>query len=80
MAFSDKNLFSEPFSNEPFEGEVQKEDLNDTCENEPIKGRAWEEVEHKEIEMINGIETYLGKTSQQLSKKTIEIMKEWKDN
>jgi transketolase N-terminal domain/subunit len=63
MEYSDKNSFLEAFGKEPLEGE----------------GKKWEDVEHKEREMIDNMQSFIGRSSQQLSKKSADIMKEWKE-
>jgi hypothetical protein len=82
--FSDKNLFSESLSNNPVEGEGEiangKSCEDMLCVGKSCEGKAWEEVEHKEREMIDGMQSFLGKASPGLSQKSTKIMKEWKEN
>jgi hypothetical protein len=76
MTFSDKNLFSESLDNDSNEGKSCEDML---CDGGSCEGKQWGDVEHKEREMIDGMQSFLGKASTGLSKKSIEIMKEWKE-
>jgi hypothetical protein len=66
MKFSDKNTFGEKIESEKADG---------SC-----PGRTWDEVEDKELEMINGLDSFIDKGSQQLCQKSKEIMKQWRGN
>jgi hypothetical protein len=64
MNFSDKNTYGEEIENKKADGACQ--------------GRTWDEVEDKELEMISGLDSFIGKSSQHLCQKSKEIMKEWR--
>jgi hypothetical protein len=66
MKFSDKNTFGEEIESENAGGVFQ--------------GRSWDEVEDKELEMINELDSFIDKGSQHLCQKSKEIMKQWREN
>jgi hypothetical protein len=65
MKFSDKNTFN---------NEIESENQKNIC-----GGRSWDEVEGKEIEMINGMDSFIGKSSGHICQKSKEIMKQWRE-
>jgi hypothetical protein len=65
MKFSGKNTF---------DNEIGSENKENICD-----GRTWDEIEGKELEMINGMDSFIGKSSGHICRKSKEIMKEWRD-
>jgi hypothetical protein len=74
MKFSENNVPSGTMSKESlYEEGVEEGKFDDTHTD-----KSWENVKESELEMISKMDTYLGKSSQHLSKKAKVIMQEWK--